>query len=424
MDLARFKGIDLTTATDLLGKAYSGQTAALRKAGIAVDAHATSEEALLAVQKATAGQAETYANTDAGKEEAAHQRVQEAMERIGEVVSKLAEVALPILADAFTFVVDTVGNLIQGAQDLLAPLAKVNDFIGSIPGPWHHAADEISAATDQINSNVDELTKNTQLEAALTSVSMESNRKDWAGFAATVEHAQTRVRTASGRTLSDLTKDAQDTVHGYFNVLITQDNLVATNAEIAAQRRILASATATAKEKADARAKLHQLLSDQEGYLETLAGAGKTGTKEFKTALAGLYKQLESAHGGERTAILAEIKALKGLEAQARLASKEVADATAYHGLASDRGRAVGGPVFAGQTYTVGEQGPETLVMGGSGGYVIPHSGSRGGDGGGGGGGGAARLIQLVVSGRVLAEVLDEEGYWSAATAGGSPAGA
>lgn len=46
----------------------------------------------------------------------------------------------------------------------------------------------------------------------------------------------------------------------------------------------------------------------------------------------------------------------------------------------SSEHRAAGGPVAAGGIYTVGERGPETLVMGGSGGYVIPH-----GQGGGGG---------------------------------------
>jgi hypothetical protein len=37
--------------------------------------------------------------------------------------------------------------------------------------------------------------------------------------------------------------------------------------------------------------------------------------------------------------------------------------------------RASGGPVMAGQTYTVGEHGPETLVMGGGSGTVLPNGG-------------------------------------------------
>jgi hypothetical protein len=42
-------------------------------------------------------------------------------------------------------------------------------------------------------------------------------------------------------------------------------------------------------------------------------------------------------------------------------------------------GRASGGPVIPGGVYTVGENGPETLVMGASGGNVIPNSGQGGG---------------------------------------------
>jgi myosin heavy subunit len=41
--------------------------------------------------------------------------------------------------------------------------------------------------------------------------------------------------------------------------------------------------------------------------------------------------------------------------------------------------RASGGPVYPGGVYTVGERGPETLVMGATGGTVIPNSGGGGG---------------------------------------------
>ncbi len=37
--------------------------------------------------------------------------------------------------------------------------------------------------------------------------------------------------------------------------------------------------------------------------------------------------------------------------------------------------KAAGGPVQAGEAYTVGEKGPETLVMGGSGGAIVPNGG-------------------------------------------------
>ena len=46
------------------------------------------------------------------------------------------------------------------------------------------------------------------------------------------------------------------------------------------------------------------------------------------------------------------------------------------------KGRASGGPVGAGMTYLVGEQGPELLTMGASNGYVTPNNKLGGGGGG------------------------------------------
>lgn len=52
--------------------------------------------------------------------------------------------------------------------------------------------------------------------------------------------------------------------------------------------------------------------------------------------------------------------------------------ATAKLSLGSGSGhRAGGGSVAAGETYTVGERGPETLVMGDGGGSIIPHGAGR-----------------------------------------------
>jgi len=53
--------------------------------------------------------------------------------------------------------------------------------------------------------------------------------------------------------------------------------------------------------------------------------------------------------------------------------------------------RASGGPVSAGQSYTVGERGPETLTMGASSGFITPH-------------GGGGLTVNLTVNGSVLTE--------------------
>lgn len=63
-------------------------------------------------------------------------------------------------------------------------------------------------------------------------------------------------------------------------------------------------------------------------------------------------------------------------------------------------GKASGGPVQAGAAYTVGENGPETLVMGGSGGTILPA-----------GAGGSGFTIQGVSAGQI-ADMVDREMYF------------
>nr|MBA2382193.1 hypothetical protein [Chloroflexota bacterium] len=115
----------------------------------------------------------------------------------------------------------------------------------------------------------------------------------------------------------DLLADAQGTVTGYFDVLITQDKLTATNAQISAAKRVLASATATRAEKHDAKVALHQLGADQAQYMQDLAKGGASGSKVFTTTMKGLLHDLSTSHGAERRAILAEIRALELLAAKA-----------------------------------------------------------------------------------------------------------
>lgn len=80
---------------------------------------------------------------------------------------------------------------------------------------------------------------------------------------------------------------------------------------------------------------------------------------------------------------------------------------------------AQGGPVMPFGTYHVGEEGPETLVMGARGGFVIP--GAAGHSGRGGGGGGSPVTIALQLDGRTVAEVVDRHLYYKAARAPQSP---
>lgn len=64
--------------------------------------------------------------------------------------------------------------------------------------------------------------------------------------------------------------------------------------------------------------------------------------------------------------------------------------------------RATGGPVVAGGIYTVGEQGPETLLMGSRSGTIIPGGASTG----------IPVEIPIIIDGREVARVVDEHLYF------------
>lgn len=124
MDLARVKKVDLATATQSLILAHAGNYRGLKALGITLDSTATFTEALTQVTKIAGGQAEIYANTDLGKQEAAQIRVQESLETLGGIISKVSSVALPILAGALAGALDLFG-ILGDNMDIAGPALLV-----------------------------------------------------------------------------------------------------------------------------------------------------------------------------------------------------------------------------------------------------------------------------------------------------------
>jgi phage-related protein len=158
MDLARLRGIDLASATNIVIKAQEGNTGALKKLGIVVapvttamdkltashknataaqiaaakaaDLQATETAALTDITKLAGGQAEAYANTSAGKLAAAHAKVTEAMVKLGSITDQIVQAVLPGLADAFENIMDAVGPVLQQlGQDMPGIIATVKGAI-------------------------------------------------------------------------------------------------------------------------------------------------------------------------------------------------------------------------------------------------------------------------------------------------------
>lgn len=149
MDLARFKGIDLRTASEALIKVEGGHYRALAQLGIKLKDNATSTEALAAVQAVASGQAEAYANTNSGKLLAAQVKLDEAMENFGYVVMPTVIDVTVQAADAASGLVDTltklshITELTNSEQTDLAgnilDAAAAVPFFGSTVGPLRDA---------------------------------------------------------------------------------------------------------------------------------------------------------------------------------------------------------------------------------------------------------------------------------------------
>lgn len=136
MDIARAKGMDLATASDLVGKVAMGNTSILTRYGIVLQEGATAQEALAELQSRFAGQAEAYGNTVAGKTELMKQQWGNLMETIGGFVlpillqlftalGNLAEAAIPMVSQAVAFLKENADIIIPVLVAMAATLTAI-----------------------------------------------------------------------------------------------------------------------------------------------------------------------------------------------------------------------------------------------------------------------------------------------------------
>lgn len=87
-DVARARKIDLAAAANIVAAAEEGRYSALARIGIQIDANASKEEALAAIQQKVAGQAQAYAETNAATWDRYQIDAENALEAVG---AKLAD---------------------------------------------------------------------------------------------------------------------------------------------------------------------------------------------------------------------------------------------------------------------------------------------------------------------------------------------
>lgn len=131
-DLARGTGMDLETASKLLGKVTDDNTKVLGRYGIVVKDGATAQDVLNTVDAKFGGQAATFAQTDAAKMQIMADRVSELQEQLGymllPVLTLVVGAGLQLAEIIATRVVPAFAGFIAGLQPIV-------DFIGGNLGP-------------------------------------------------------------------------------------------------------------------------------------------------------------------------------------------------------------------------------------------------------------------------------------------------
>ena len=166
LDLSRAKNIPLSEATDIVTKAYLGNSKALKPLGIDIAKGADAAHILDGIQQNVKGSADKWNDTMQGKLNVSQLKFNEAVEKIGytllpvlsDIMQKFADDWLPALGRGWDkvysaiqpvlhilgLVIGAIGNAIQGVKDFLhAAAGLAGPMIGppghQIPNPNYHA---------------------------------------------------------------------------------------------------------------------------------------------------------------------------------------------------------------------------------------------------------------------------------------------
>lgn len=407
-DLASFNNTSVDEALDALRSGLSGETEPLKRYGVALNDARLKEEALrLGLIKTTKGVLPVAIKTQAAyslilKDTALAQgdfaRTSDGLANtqktlaaaVEDAQAELGEALLPIMLELATFAKD---DLVPAIRDIIAALKEAEwlfDLLGFAieavtGGPMGGMNRALRDQTEALEAEAEAVRK------------LQGYMKDASKDDAYIEHVEDVTAatddlgdeardTASDvrKSIRDMTKnskewrdkiiaDAVAVINGAYDLLIAKQELTAINAEITAQRRIVASATASAAEKADARSTLLQLEQDRVQFLTTLAEAGVLSSQSVKDAIKDIQTQLKTATGAYRTALLTTLDLLTRLENQAQDTLDRIrAIPRAGTGQMGLQPMAEGGPVIGGTPYWVGEVGPELFVPTTSG-TIVPH---------------------------------------------------
>jgi len=410
MDLARFKGIDLATATNALIKVEGGQYRALKELGIVLEKGATQTEALAAVQKVAMGQASEYMTTAAGRSELLAQKVDDLGERVGGVLIPALDEATQGLLDFFD------------AIDPDAPLT-LEDRLKTLSDTLNGLNPMLWGYTDAQKMMEDAQNRNAAATEGMIGPLGDAGRKlnefrskaDKAGDAA--GEARDRVKGLGGAAqkaadrFADLKQNVDDAAKAIADAALGPEELrlefAKTQLELKDNQDELAGVEKKIQSLKDKGKPVPRDLRQQFIDLRLAVNDNKqslieTGIKLERVGgikMTALQKQFQNAgiDLGNLTGDAAELWRLLQ-----KIASVKISP-TSWSSW-NDHGHAAGGyiPPYGSSVVGEGVNGAEVVHTGPAGAWVNPSAAA----GMAGGSGGSPIVIQLVAEGRVLAELV------------------
>ena len=207
-DLARGTGMDLASASKLLGKVENGNVAILKRYGIAVKEGATAEEAMAQIQATVAGQSEAYSQTLQGQIELLKNRWSALTTNLGSKALPMANAVLEEI-EIFTRANLTWKERMALRSELIAKEWVERNKITTLAQAqatdewkWAHQAEKASVVkylakrkeTGAVKTNTAALIENTDAQEENRNAAYDEERADIA-----VERAQLRQKTRRRR---------------------------------------------------------------------------------------------------------------------------------------------------------------------------------------------------------------------------------
>jgi len=145
-DFARYKGMDLGEATNVVMQIFAGNTRVMKQFGIEVDKNATPQDVLRVLMEKTAGAAEKYGGTIAGQTDILRQKWDNIMEQVG---GQLMPILTELLQKHIIPLIDKIMAWVKENPKLFATIVKIVAGVGilmTVLGPLLLMLPTLSAA--------------------------------------------------------------------------------------------------------------------------------------------------------------------------------------------------------------------------------------------------------------------------------------